>query len=177
MSAFFTTNRGYGSFMLPEKYRAGKIIPPTVYNRPAWGLAAGDVTGDGAPDMLVGGLDGKVSLLINETLSSRPEQADVGTVGDVRKQIQTRLFTVRCRASRGVVGSRLSLIDGTGRAVTHRWIGTNVGVGCCGPGEFALAVREPGSYTLRLHLADGSHKEQPITVDKASPRHQLIIIR
>jgi len=177
VSSFYVANRGYASFMLPEKYMSSKIIPPVVYNQPAWGLAAGDVNGDGAPDVLVGGLNGEVSLLVNETLKNRPDKADVSTTGDVRKQIQTRMFTIRCRADKGVLGSRLSLIDKEGRAVTHRWIGTNVGVGCCCPGEFTLAVREPGSYTLRLRLADGSTQEQEITVDDKTPRHQVLTIK
>ncbi len=175
-SSFYVANRGYGSFLLPEKYLAGRIVPPTVYSRPAWGLATGDVNGDGAPDVLVGGLDGTVSLLINETLANRPDKADISTTGDVRKQIQTRLFTVRCGANKGVLGSRLSLIDAEGRAVTHRWIGSNVGVGCCGPGEFTLAVREPGSYTLRLRLGDGRTIERKIAIDENTPRHQVLTI-
>jgi hypothetical protein len=127
--------------------------------------------------VLVGGLDGKVSLLINEALTNRPDKADVSTTGDVRKQIQTRLFTIKCGADKGVLGSRLSLIDEEGRAVTHRWIGTNVGVGCCGPGEFTLAVREPGSYTLRLRLADGLTKEQKISIDEQTPKHQVLTVK
>jgi hypothetical protein len=175
-ASFYVANRGYASFMQPEKYLGGKIIPPAVYNRPAWGLATGDVNGDGAPDVLVGGVDGKVSLMINETLTDRPDEAEVSTTGDARKQIQTRLFTVRCGADKGVLGSRLSLIDAKSRAVTHRWIGTNVGAGCCGPNEFVLAVREPGSYTLRLQLADGNKKEQKIVIDDTTPRHQVLTI-
>ena len=177
ISSFYVANRGYASFMMSEKYKGGKVFPPAVYNQPAWGLAAGDVNNDGAVDMLVGGLDGKLSLLINETLTDRPIKAEVSTTNDIRKQIQTRIVTVRPAAGKGVLGSRLTLLDDKGKAVTHRWIGTNIGVGCCGPAQFTLAVREPGSYTLRLRLGDGTVREQALTIDEKTPRHQAVTIR
>ena len=70
--------------------RGGKVIPPSAYGEPTWGLAAGDVNGDGAIDMLVGGLNGKLSLLVNETLTDRPKQPDISTINDVRKQMNDR---------------------------------------------------------------------------------------
>ncbi len=49
--------------------------------------------------------------------------------------------------------------------------------GCGGLREFTLAVREPDSYTLRLRLADGRTKEQKITIDEKTPRHQILTIK
>ena len=177
ISSFYVANRGYASFMMPEKYSGGKIVPPSVYNRPAWGLAAGDVNGDGAMDVLVGGLDGRVSLLVNETLTDRPKQADISTTNDVRKQIQTRIVTVRPAGPKGLLGCRLTLVDAGGKPVTHRWTGTNIGVGCCGPAQLTLAVREPGSYTLHLRMGDGSVRKHPLTINDKTPRHQLLTLR
>ncbi len=177
ISSFYVANRGYGSFMMSEKYMSGKVFPPAVYNKAAWGLAAGDVNGDGAIDMLVGRLDGTLSLLVNETLTDRPQQADVSTISDVRKQIQTRIVTVRPAAGEGVVGCRVTLVDDKDQTVTHRWIGTNIGVGCCGPAQFTLAVREPGRYKLRLARGDGSTVEQALVIDETAPRHQVLVIK
>jgi hypothetical protein len=176
VSSFFVANRGYGSFMLSEKYRGGKVFPPTVYNKAAWGLATGDVNGDGAVDMLVGQLDGTLSLLINETLVDRLEQAAISTISDVRKQIQTRIVTVRPVTGKGMVGCRLTLLDETGKPVTHRWTGTNIGVGCCGPAQFTLAVREPGTYTLQARLGDGSLRRLPLIINEKTPRHQVLTL-
>jgi len=177
VASFYSVNRGYASFMMPEKYSAGKVVPPSVYNRPAWGLAAGDVNGDGAADLLVGGLNGKLSLLINETLADRPAKADISSTHTVRTQIRTRIVTVRPAGPKGLTGCRLTLLDAKGKPVTHRWIGGNIGSGCCGPAQLTLAVRQPGDYTLQLRMGDGSIRRKTITINDKTPRHQVLTIR
>jgi hypothetical protein len=174
--SFYCMNRGYGSFMLSEKYNAGKVIPPEVYNQPARGLAAGDATGDGANDLLVAGADGTLWLLVNETLTDRKAQAEVSTPSDERKQIQARIVTVRITRRTGVVGCRLALSDDQGRLIACRQIGGNVGVGCCGPHQVSFAVREPGRYKLDVRFADGTRTSLPVNLSADQPRHQVVVV-
>ena len=54
--------------------------------------------------------------------------------------------------------------------------GSNIGVGCCGAAQVTLAIREPGSYTLRLRRGDGRTTEQALTIDEKTPRHQVLTI-
>jgi len=175
-TGFYCMNRGYGSFMLCEKYNSGKVIPPEVYNQPAWGLAAGDVNGDGANDLAVTGLDGTLWLLVNQTLADRKDKPDLSAPLDQRKQIQTRLLTVRVEGRTGVVGCRVRLSDEQGRLVGARQLGGNVAVGCCGPHQATLAAREPGAHKLAVLFADGAKLEMPVSLQADQPRHQTIVV-
>jgi len=168
---FYLMNRGYGSFMISQKYAGGKVFPPEVYNRGAWGLATDDATGDGANDLLIGGAGGKFSLLVNATLKAR-KPTEHPTYHE-RKRLRTRIVTVAVRGRTGVVEATVSLIDEGNRIVALHRIGSNVGVGCRGPDATCLAVREPGNYTLRVRFSDDNTRSWPIdlTGQKRSTIH------
>lgn len=171
---FFCTNRGYGSFMLEEKYANTPPIPVEAYTLPARGLAAGDVNGDGANDLLISGLDGTVWLLINEVLTDRPLLADVSTRAEQRTQIETRLLTVQFGGGPGIVGAKIHLLNEAGELVAAREIGGNTNIGSTGPQQVVLAARVPGPHTLRVLFSNGTKHSQVVDLSASMERHQLI---
>lgn len=172
--SFFATNRGYGSFMLEEKYAPGKVIPPEVYNAPAAALAAGDVDGDGANDLLIAGGDGTIWLLADRALEGRLAATRPSTPADERKRIEARSLTVRFGSAVGVVGARVRLLDAEGVCVAAGAIGSNIGVGCCGPQQVILTVREPGRHVLEVQFSDGAKSTANVDLQPDKPRHQVI---
>jgi len=174
--SFYVDNRGYGSFMMPDKYAQQPTFPSAMYNQAANGLAAGDLTGDGANDLVVGGKDGTLWIATNETLKERPEEFEVSTRLDERKQIMARLVTVRFEPTTGVVGARLELLDAEGQLVAARAIGSNIGTGCSGPHQVVFAVREPGAHKLRVRFSDGTSSEMAVDLSSEEPRHQTVTV-
>jgi hypothetical protein len=145
-------NRGYGSFMQVEKYKRD-IFPGEAARIGAWGAAAGDVNGDGANDLLLGGVNGKLTLLVNDTLSLR-KGVENPTRQD-RKLLATCIVSARVSGRIGVLGARVSLADAAGRVVGLRQIGSSVLTGCRGPDTVNLAVREPGRHVLTVRFSHG----------------------
>ena len=174
-ASFFVANRGHGSFLLSEKYKPGKVIPPGVYGAGATGLAVGDVTGDGANDVLVIGSGGSVTLLVNETLTDRKARADLSTPNDERKRIAARILTIIPKGA-GARGGVITLRDAAKRIVARRRIGGNIGTGCAGPGRACIAIRQPGVYRIEVRFADGRTAEKAITLAPTSRRHQVLTI-
>ena len=167
----FFANRGYGSFTCPLKYRRG-VIPDAVQEFGAWGLAAGDVDGDGANDLLLGGVDGRIVLLLNDTLSDRPLLANEDAPLVLQALARTRILSVTV-AGRGTVGADATLTDAKGRVITRHQVGGNVATGCRGPDTLNLAVREPGPHTLTVRYADGVSKTW--SVDLAVSERRVVL--
>jgi len=154
----YHTNRGYGSYM-----NSGKRNPqafPMAHRVGAWGAASGDVNDDGAPDVLLSGRDGRLVLMINETLANRKPKKKA--LYHEKKLLETRIATVRIGGPVGVVNAKLKLVDQSGHLVALRQTGTNVNVGSCSSPVVNLAVRGNGKYVLTVVWADGVTREVPI---------------
>jgi len=166
------TNRGYGSFLLEEKYASGRIMPPEVYNRGAQALAVADADGDGDLDLLVQDVQGTVTLLRNQICEQRAAKPAADTIADEAVRIARRLLTIRPQG-RGSIDAHISVLDASGALLLQRGIsGGSAGGGCDPATTLALA---PGTWTLLLRFADGVEVRQTLTLDASSPRHRVVL--
>lgn len=171
----FIINRGYGSFMLASVHRHYEHM----FNGPAhtsggWGVAAGDVNDDGAPDLLLGNTRGQLFLMVNDTLAARRPVEH--PTDDIARLLEVRILTVRVTGKLGVVGARVTLADKDGRIVGRRDIGSNVAVGCRGSDTVNLAVRAGGTYKLAVRYSDGLVRSWDVDLAKR-PRLKVTATR
>lgn len=145
-------NRGYGSYMVSDRHDPA-VMPGQAHRLGAWGLAAGDADGDGANDLLLGGVDGTVSLLLNDCLAQRKPKEHPTAVERVLAGV--RIASVRVAGPVGVIGASVTLTAADGRVLGRRDLGSNIATGCRSPDTVNLAVREPGTHTLAVRWSDG----------------------
>jgi hypothetical protein len=161
-------HRGYGSFMLADVHKAGEhLFQGPTHTHGGWGIAAGDVDGDAAPDLLLSNDLGQLVVLLNDTRGLR--SAMETTTDDGRRMVQVRLAQVTVTGRRGVVGARVTLTDPTGSVVTRQDIGTSTVTGCRSADQVTLAVPSPGEYQLAVRYADGAEVRRSIDLSSSDP--------
>jgi len=159
-------NRGYGSFMVGARYLA-EAIPGQAHQHGALGAAAGDVDGDGANDLLLGGVDGQLTLLRNDVLATR-------TLGENPTQLEKALaaislLTVEVRGPRGVSGAAVTVADAQGRILARRLIGGSAVTGCRGPDATAIAVRGSDAHRVSVRWSDGANRVFDVVLKPGAP--------
>lgn len=147
------TNRGYGSYMVDDLYNKDEFFPAESYNTGQWGAAVGDVNGDGAVDLLLGGMDGKLRLLLNDTLSTRAPKENALYRDQVLSQ--TAIVALDLPPERGVVGARVEVAGTVGKLIAWRRIGDAVLTGCSGAHQTRIAIRQPQAVKVTIRWSDG----------------------
>lgn len=178
----FHANRGYGSYMNSFKYDGQAF--PDGHRTGAWGLAAGDVNGDGANELLLGGVDGSLRLFLNETLSYRTAKDNPNY--HEAKLLGTRVLSVQVKGKVGVLGAVVTVAEASpardkkpgsgegGDVVAYRTIGTDIVTGCRGPDTVNIAVRDPGRYVVAVRYADGQRLTRD--VDLSGPKRVALTV-
>ncbi|MFC1763025.1 FG-GAP repeat domain-containing protein [Planctomycetota bacterium] len=169
----YIINRGYGSFMLADSHKHyNRLFEGPAAQLGGSAVAAGDINNDGAPDLVIGNDQGRLSIILNDILAARKPIAhptrEIATLQD------TRVLVVRVLGSKGIVNARVKLTDASGKLITRWDLGQNIASGCCGPNKVCIAIRKPDHYTVSVEYSDGLIRSQ--NVDLKAQAHLLINI-
>ena len=157
----YHTNRGFGSFMKSDLYEPG-FIPGTSYSTGAGGVAAGDINGDGADDLLLGGLAGRLVVVLNDCLSLRKDVEH--PIYHLAKLMETGIASITLNRPLGILGARLTVLDSDGETAALRFTNHPVLTGCGGSATTNIALRDPGTYQLEVRYTDGETDTVPFEI-------------
>lgn len=130
---------------------------------------------DGAPDLVLTHPDGRVSILLNDTLAARAAVPEVPTK-DLQELAGVRIASVHVKGERGVVGAHVILKDATGAPLARHRLANNIATGCRGPDQCDLVARRPGIYTVEVRFSDGAVVEERLDLT-AALRQRVILTR
>lgn len=161
----FIINRGYGSFMLASTHKAYEhMFLGEAMESGGWGISAGDVNGDGSPDLLFGNKKGELFLIMNQTLEMRTPiefpDAEVSTIMGIK------VLSLKISGNKGIVGAQIVLLDTAGEIVGRSYVGCNVNAGSWSAFEEQFAVKKPGKYTLKISYSDGVEELREIELSE-----------
>lgn len=166
----FIINRGYGSFMLASTHKAyDHMFSGEAMEFGGWGIASGDVNGDGSPDLLFGNNKGELFLILNQTLEMRTP------VEFPDKEISTllgvKVLSVKLSGIKGIVGAQMVLSNSEGEIVGRSYVGSNVNAGAWSPFEEQFAVRKAGKHQLKITYSDGVVELREIELSENQVSH------
>jgi hypothetical protein len=161
----YIINRGYGSFMLSSTHKAYEhMFLGDAMESGGWGIAAGDVNGDGSPDLLFGNKKGELNLILNQTLEMRTpvEFPD----SEISTLLAIKVLSVKLSGNKGIVGAHMVLSDSESEIVGRSYVGSNVNAGSWSAFEEQFAVKKAGKYKLKISYSDGNEELREIELSE-----------
>lgn len=153
-------NRGYGMFLRAERSPGlGPVFSGPAHGAPGTCVAVDDLDGDGAPDLVLGGEDGTVTLLANAGLVRRQEEEEALPGSELAVLQRYGAIAVR-PTGRGAIGAQVAVSARDGTCL-GRWL-----LGSGGGALPALWTGVPaGRWRLRLRWADGAEVATDLVVE------------
>jgi hypothetical protein len=172
-SYYYIANRGYGSFMMSDKY-GSNLFPKPEASATTTAMSLGDFNRDGATDVLLGTAEGSLILLVNETLAERPAEVDPRAGrSETQKQVQAKIVRFLPPLRGQMPGALLEIRDEQKQLVFSKPVVGLVGSGSQSAPEVLAVLREPGRYTVSIRLPNGESLEGVLELQPDSPRVQI----